>query len=235
MKLGIIGAMQVEVEILLENIENVTATEMSGSTFYEGVLCGLTVVVVQCGVGKVSAAICTQILCGKYRVTHLVNTGVAGSLNPELDICDIVVSQDAMYHDMDATVFGYAYGQVPGTKTPAFAADDTLMAYAFGAAEALAPGHTRIGRIASGDQFVCDADVKSRIIAHTQAACTEMEGAAVAHTAARNGVPFVIIRAISDKADGSDVMDYPTFEGIAAQRCAQVTMAMAEQLKESEK
>lgn len=229
MKLGIIGAMEAEVALLLEKIENVKTTEIAGSKFYEGTLCGLEVAVVQCGVGKVSAAVCTQILCSVYHVTHLVNTGVAGSLNPELDICDIVVSADAMYHDVDATVFGYAIGQIPGAPT-VFSADEMLMAYAFAAAETANPGHTRIGRIASGDQFVCDADIKQKIIAATQGSCTEMEGAAIAHTAVRNGIPFVIIRAISDKADGSDVMDYPVFEGIAAQRCAQVTMSMAAQL-----
>ena len=230
-KLGIIGAMQVEVELLLSAMENRKTTEKAGSTFYEGTLEGLDVVVVQCGVGKVNAAICAQILCDLFAVTHIVNTGIAGSLNAGLDIGDLVVSSDAMYHDMDAVHFGYAFGKVPGMDTVAFPADKAMIDYAFAAAEAVNPGHTRIGRVASGDQFVAEKAVKERIIANTQGLCTEMEGAAIAQTAYRNGIPFVILRAISDKADDSADMDYPTFERIAAHRCAEVTGNLARQLK----
>ena len=233
-KLGIIGAMQVEVETLLGQMENKTERKKAGSTFYEGILAGLSVVVVQCGVGKVNAALCVQILCDCFGVTHLVNTGIAGSLCADLDIGDLVVSQDVMYHDFDCVNFGYPYGKVPGMDVIAFPADETLLAYAFAAAERVNPGHTRVGRIASGDQFVADKALKERIIAHTQGLCTEMEGAAIAHTAYRNGIPFVILRAISDKADDSAEMDYPTFERIAAHRCAQVTQSLARQLKEAE-
>ena len=231
-KLGIIGAMQVEVEILLGAMENKKSQEKAGSIFYEGVLNGLDVVVVQCGVGKVNAAICTQILCDLYQVTHLVNTGIAGSLCADLDIGDLVVSRDAMYHDVDAVHFGYPMGKVPGMDTTEFPADETMMNLAFAAAEAVNPGHTRIGRVASGDQFVAEKALKERIISVTQGLCTEMEGAAIAQAAYRNAVPFVILRAISDKADDSAEMDYPTFERIAAHRCAEVTMRLAEQLKQ---
>ena len=230
-KLGIIGAMQVEVEILLGAMENKHSMEKAGSTFTSGTLEGLDVVVVQCGVGKVNAALCTQILCDLYDVTNIVNTGIAGSLCAQLDIGDLVVSSDAMYHDVDAVHFGYPFGQVPGMDAVAFPADKTLMDYAFAAAEAVNPGHTKIGRVASGDQFVAEMTVKERIIAVTQGLCTEMEGAAIAQTAYRNAVPFVILRAISDKADDSAEMDYPTFERIAAHRCAEVTMHLAKQLK----
>ena len=232
-KLGIIGAMQVEVEILLGAMENKTAMEKAGSTFYEGTLNGLPAVVVQCGVGKVNAAMCTQILCDLYNVTHLVNTGIAGSLCADLDIGDLLVSSDAMYHDMDAVHFGYPFGKVPGMDVTAFPADETMIRYAFAAAEAVNPGHTRIGRVASGDQFVAVKELKEKIIANTQGLCTEMEGAAIAQTAYRNGLPFVILRAISDKADDYAEMDYPTFERIAAHRCAEVTMHLAKQLKEA--
>jgi len=233
-KLGIIGAMQVEVEILLGAMSNKKSAEKAGSVFYEGVLNGLDVVVVQCGVGKVNAAMCTQVLCDLYGVTHLVNTGIAGSLCAELDIGDLVVSRDAMYHDLDVVHFGYPMGQVPGMDVIAFPADGTLMDYAFDAAEAVNPGHTRIGRVASGDQFVAENAVKERIIAVTGGLCTEMEGAAIAQTAYRNAVPFVILRAISDKADDSAEMDYPTFERNAAHRCAEVTMILAERLKNAD-
>ncbi len=232
MKLGIIGAMTVEVETLVEKLENPVSRVIAGSTYYEGRLEGLDVVVVQCGVGKVNAAMCAQTLCNLYDVTHIVNTGVAGSLNAELDIGDLVISRDAMYHDFEVTALDYPYGKVPGMDVIAFPADERLMTLAFAAAEAVNPGHTRLGRVASGDQFVCRKEQKDQIIDNTGASCTEMEGAAIAHTAYRNGVPFVILRAISDKADDSAEMDYPTFEAIAARRCAAVTGNLAKMLCE---
>lgn len=233
-KLGIIGAMKIEVETLLEKMENVTSATHAWSHYYEGTLEGLPVVVVQCGVGKVNAAMCAQILCSCYGVTHLVNTGIAGSLCADLDIGDLVVSKDAMYHDFDCNAFGYPSGKVPGMDVIAFPADETLMSYAFAAAESVNPGHTKIGRIASGDQFVASKELKERIIATTEGLCTEMEGAAIAQTAYRNGLPFVILRAISDKADDSAEMDYPTFEHLAAHRCAEVTQSLARKLLEHE-
>ena len=187
--------------------------------------------VVQCGVGKVNAAMCAQILCSCFDVTHLVNTGIAGSLSAQLDIGDLVVSRDAMYHDFDCVHFGYEMGKVPGMDVVSFPADEQLMQYALSAAESVNPGHVKIGRVASGDQFVAVKALKEQIISRTQALCTEMEGAAIAQTAYRNALPFVILRAISDKADDSAEMDYPTFERIAAHRCAEVTRSLARQLR----
>ena len=229
-KLGIIGAMTVEVALLKENMENMAVSTHAGMEFCEGKLNGLDTVVVQCGVGKVNAAMCAQILCSVFGVTHLVNTGIAGSLDAQLDICDLVVSQDAMYHDFDCVHFGYEMGKVPGMDVVAFPADEKMMALAMKAAEAVNPGHVKVGRVASGDLFVAEKAAKDAIIAKTQAICTEMEGAAIAHAAYRNGVPFVILRAISDKADGSAEMDYPTFEALAAQRCAAVAMNLTKEL-----
>ena len=234
MKLGIVGAMREEIETLVEKLTEVRQTKYAWSTYYEGKLEGLDVVVVQCGVGKVNAAMCVQTLCNCYSVTHVANTGVAGSLCAQLDIGDLVVSQDAMYHDFDCNYVGYPTGQVPGMDVIAFPADEKLMECAFAAAEKVNPGHTRTGRVASGDQFVASKELKEKIISITGALCTEMEGAAIAQTAYRNGVPFVILRAISDKADDSAEMDYPTFEKIAAHRCAAVTMELARSLKASE-
>lgn len=233
-KLGIIGAMEEEVETLLGLMEEKRESQKAGSRFYDGVLEGLPVTVVQCGVGKVNAALCAQILCDCFGVTHLVNTGIAGSLCADLDIGDLVVSQDAMYHDVDAVAFGYPVGKVPGMDVTAFPADDALIGYAFAAAEAVNPGHTKIGTVASGDQFVASREVKERIIEITKALCTEMEGAAIAQTAYRNQLPFVILRAISDKADDSTTMDYPSFERLAAHRCSAVTQALAKRLWEAE-
>ena len=210
-KLGIIGAMQQEVETLLGVLENCKTENRGGCTFYAGQLEGLEVVIVQCGVGKVNAAMCAQILCDRYQVTHIVNTGIAGSLCADLDIGDLVVSRDAMYHDFDCVHFGYEMGKVPGMDTVAFPADERLIRFAFAAAEEVNPGHTKIGRVASGDLFVAEKNAKNAIIEKTEALCTEMEGAAIAHAAYKNKVPFVILRAISDKADDSAEMDYPTF------------------------
>ena len=231
MKLGIIGAMDVEVAALKEKMEEICVQTHACSQYYAGKLEGLDVVVVQCGIGKVNAALCAQVLVSVYGVTHIVNTGIAGSLCADLDIGDLVVSRDAMYHDFDCNAFGYPTGKVPGMDVIAYPADGTMMELAFAAAESVNPGHTKMGRVASGDQFVCEKAMKERIISVTGALCTEMEGAAIAHAAYRNGVPFVILRAISDKADDSAEMDYPTFERIAAHRCAEVTCALARSLR----
>lgn len=230
MKLGIIGAMDVEVAALKEKMENKLTSVKAGMEFCEGKLEGLNAVVVQCGVGKVNAALCAQILCDCYGVTAIVNTGIAGSLCTELDIADLVISRDAIHHDFDLRFWGRPVGQVPGFDVTAFPADEKLVELAFQAAEAVNPGHNKVGRVASGDQFICSREQKETIIANTQAVCAEMEGASIAHAAYRNGVPFVILRAISDKADDSAEMDYPTFEALAAQRCAQVTMLLAKSL-----
>lgn len=228
--IGIIGAMDIEIATLKENMTEISVCEMAGMSFYKGKLCGREVVVVQCGVGKVNAAICTQMLCCCFHVSCVVNTGVAGSLSNELDIGDFVISADAIHHDMNCLSLNYPVGQVPGLTVRCFAADEALIHHAYSAAEEVNPGHTKIGRVASGDQFVCHKEQKEKIISETGGICAEMEGAAIAHTAYRNQIPFVIIRAISDKADDSAQMDYPTFEKIAAKRCAQVTMGMLKKI-----
>ena len=201
-------------------------------TFYEGTLCGKNVVVVECGIGKVNAALCVQILCDCFEITHVVNTGVAGSLCAELDISDFVISTDAVYHDFDCSAINpnYIVGQIPGFPVRKFTADEQLVNTAFTAAQTVHNGHVRKGTVASGDQFVGDKVKKAQIVEATGALCTEMEGAAIAHAAWRNNIPFVVIRAISDKADDSAEMDYPTFEAIAAKRCASVTLLMAQNL-----
>jgi len=231
-KLGIIGAMTVEVDTLKSKLTNLTVTQKAGMEFYEGILENLPCVVVQCGVGKVNAAMCVQVLCDCFGVTHVVNTGVAGSLCAELDIGDFVIGKDAIYHDFKCSDLNPAYvvGQVPGLPVKFFPADDKMVQLAETAAQLVHKDHVKVGTVASGDQFVSDKQVKAQIIADTGAFCTEMEGAAIAHTAWRNQIPFVIIRAISDKADDSAQMDYPTFEAMAAERCAKVTQNLAKLL-----
>lgn len=229
MKLGIIGAMKVEVESLRDSMESLSAKEKAGMVFYEGLLEGLPAVVVECGVGKVNAAMCVQVLCDLFDVSHILNTGVAGSLSADLDISDLVISRDAMYHDFDCHILNPAYpvGQVPGLSVHRFPADEYMVQTAFDAAQTVHKDHVHIGTVASGDQFVSQKELKAQIIANTGALCTEMEGAAIAHAAWKNGKPFVVIRAISDKADDSAQMDYPTFEAKAAKHCAAVTKTVA--------
>jgi len=169
------------------------------------------VVVVRSGIGKVNAGICAQILVDRFHVDTLINTGIAGSLDAKIDIGDLVISTDALHHDMDAVNFGYEPGQIPRMDVLAFPADEELVKKAVEANQKANPEiHT--GRVASGDQFIAAGDVKDRIAEGFHPLCVEMEGAAIAQVAYLNKVSYVIIRAISDKADNSATMDYPTFE-----------------------
>ena len=233
MKVGIIGAMDVEVAHLIGELGPAAPEPVraAGMEFHEGELGGTSVVVVKSGVGKVDAAVCAEVLASRFGVTHVINTGVAGSLNNALDICDVLVSRDAIHHDVDATNFGYAPGEVPGLGTVAFEADPALRRAAVEAVAAVAPDSKAVeGRVASGDQFVRDDSEKARIRDTFAADCCEMEGASIAQACWLNHVPFVIVRAISDKADGSDAMDYPTFERRAADLCARIVDHMVSSL-----
>lgn len=220
-KIGIIGAMELEVETLKAKLSGERITTRASMDFHEGTLNGTPVVVVRCGIGKVNAALCVQILADLFQVTHIINTGVAGSLNAQLDIGDILISRDAVHHDMDVSPLGYEPGQVPQLDTFAFPADQHMMEEAKAACERVCGDiHALYGRVVSGDQFISSAEVKERLISMFHGDCAEMEGASIAHGAYLNGIPFVIIRAISDKADGSAEMDYPTFEREAAEHSA---------------
>lgn len=225
MKIGIIGAMESEVSALKDAMNTERVVTKAGMNFYEGTLQGAAAVVVQSGVGKVNAAMCVQILADLFQVTHVMNTGVAGSLNADLDIGDILVSVQAIQHDMDVTALGYEPGRIPGFEKREFIAD-AEMADAVAAACRRANPDVNIvkGCVLSGDQFISSAEVKERLITQFHGDCAEMEGASIAQTAALNGIPFVIIRAISDKADGSAEMDYPSFEIQAAEHCAKMVL-----------
>jgi len=213
MIIGIIGAMEEEVAALKEAMEIQEVVEKASMTFCKGVLCGKDVVVVRSGIGKVNAGICAQILVDRFEVDVLINTGIAGSLNAAIDIGDMVISTDAVHHDMDATIFGDEIGQVPRMAVRYFPADAELVAKAKAANEKANPDiKTFTGRVATGDQFVASKEVKERIVSNFGAYCTEMEGVGIAHAAYLNNISYVIIRAISDKADNSATMDYPEFE-----------------------
>lgn len=214
--LGIIGAMDEEVAKIKERLENVEVQTFGGMDFYKGNFEGKSVVVVRSGIGKVNAAVCAQILSDRYQVSGIVNTGIAGSLMAKIDIGDIVLSTDALQHDMDATNFGYPAGQIPRMDVLSFPADPKLLALAKECCGRVNPEiHTYEGRVVSGDQFISDQKKKDWLIETFHGYCTEMEGAAIAQAAYLNGIPFLIIRAISDKADNSANVDYPTFEAQA--------------------
>ena len=231
MKVGIIGAMDVEVARLAREMAVEREMERAGMHFWEGRLGGTEAVVVRCGIGKVSAGICVQILCDLFGITHVINTGIAGSLDEEINIGDVVVSIDAMYHDMDVTALGYEFGQVPQVATLSFAADEMLRKAAVKACKEAAPEIGVFeGRGVSGDQFICDRGKKENIARMFGGLCTEMEGAAIAQAAYLNQIPFVIVRAISDKADESVHVSYDVFEAKAAEHCAAIVEHMVKAL-----
>ncbi len=230
-RLGIIGAMELEVEKLKSQMRVENIVTRASMEFYKGTLGGTKVVVVKSGIGKVNAALCVQILVDEFRVSHIINTGIAGSLNADLDIGDIVISSDVIHHDVDVRIFGYALGEVPGIGVREFIADEKLIALAKDCCQKVNPDtNVKIGRIVSGDQFIGSKEVKEHLIENFHGLCTEMEGASIAQGAYLNKIPFIIIRAISDKADDSAQEDYPTFERKAAEHCANLVKEIASRL-----
>ena len=203
--IGIIGAMQSEVEALFEQMTSKEKIDINNLTFYKGQLFGKDVVIVKCRIGKVNAALCTQLLILKFGVSKVINTGIAGATGAGLKIYDFVVSDAAVYHDFDVEFFGYKLGQVPGMPEK-FEADKALADAAVAAFEKsdLNGEHKVVrGLIASGDQFISGGEKKNFIVSHFAPQCVEMEGCAIAHTCFANSVPFVIIRCMSDTADDS--------------------------------
>ncbi len=231
MKLGIIGAMEEEVAQLKEKMTNFTITTKASMEFYDGLLLGKPVTVVRSGIGKVNAGCCAQILADLFHVDCIINTGIAGSLDASIDIGDIVLCTDAMQHDVDATIFGYSLGTIPRMPVSAFPADEILRAKAKELCEKVNPEiHVHEGRVVTGDQFIADKAKKDFIEENFHGMCTEMEGAAIAQAAYNNNLPFLIIRAISDKADNSAQMDYPTFERQAIEHTVKLMLALVAEI-----
>lgn len=214
--LGIIGAMEEEVSAMKELLCNVEIKTIAGMDFCKGNMDGRDVVIVRSGIGKVNAGICVQILADRYQVSAIINTGIAGSLQAEINIGDIVLSKDALQHDVDVSIFGYELGVIPRMKNSVFPGDERLIKLALECCHKVCGGiDTHVGRILSGDQFISNKEKKDWLIQQFHGYCTEMEGAAIAQAAYLNQIPFLIIRAISDKADDSANMDYPEFEAMA--------------------
>ena len=232
--LGIIGAMDEEVAKIKEQMDNVKVETVASMDFYEGSIHGYPVVVVRSGIGKVNAAMCTQILAVKYKVSAIINTGIAGSLDAKIDIGDIVLSTDTLEHDMDAVAFGYPVGQIPRMDTLSFKADEGLRKLAKEVCQDVNSDISVFeGRVVSGDQFISDKNKKNWLVETFKGSCTEMEGAAIGHAAYLNEIPFLIIRAISDKADDSASVDYPTFEAKAINHSVKLLLGICEKLNKA--
>lgn len=229
--IGIIGAMEEEVIAIRRKMNIKETVHIASMDFYVGELNRKKIVIVRCGIGKVNAAVCTQILIDKFDVSYIINTGVAGGLYPEINIGDIIISSDTVEHDMDVTAFGHEKGYIPRMDKTFFEADKWLVEIAKKAAEGIKGEHkVYVARIASGDQFISSMKAKDEIYTTFTAYCAEMEGAAIAHTCFLNKVPFVVIRAISDKADQSADVNFDEFVNLAARNASNIIEAMIEEI-----
>lgn len=215
--IGIIGAMDEEVDILVDIMDIKETIEKASLKFYKGKIAKKEVVLVRCGIGKVNSALCAQILISEFNVDAVVNTGVAGALNNELDVFDIVISTDAIQYDFDTTVFGHKKGEIPRMESSVFVADEKLVNLAYESSKEQVKNHKILkGRVVTGDRFISSKELKDELVNEFDAYCGEMEGASIAHVCYLNKVPFVIIRAMSDKADGSADVTYEEFVKDAA-------------------
>ena len=228
-RIGIIGAMDEELATIKAAAEIARTEKAADMEFCLGTLGGREVVIVKSGIGKVNAGICAQLLISRFAVTRIINTGVGGAIDSRINIGDIVISTDAVQHDFDVTPIGFAKGEIPYTGLSAFPADETLRKNASEAVQHAVQG-SRIyeGRICSGDQFIASREKKQAILDSFGGLCCEMEGAAIAQVCWLNHVPFVIIRAISDRADHSEEINYASFAALTARRSAAIVCAMIE-------
>lgn len=222
MKIGIIGAMEVEVSEIRESMENVSCEEISGITYYKGIIDKQEVLLARSGVGKVHASVCAQTMILKYSPDVIINTGVAGSLSSKLDIGDLVISDFVVEHDMDTSALGDPVGLISGLNIIKIPSSKHVAEMIHNAAKKIENTNVFIGTIASGDQFICNVNRKNYIVDNFDALCTEMEGAAIGHVCYLNNVDFCIVRAISDKADGTAHMDFPSFVKIAAKKSSKL-------------
>ena len=223
--IGIIGAMEPEVEAIIATLEEKKSETVSRITFYTGKIGEKTVAVAKCGIGKVFAALCAEIMILKFTPDLLVNTGVGGALASGITTGDIVIASDLCQHDMDTSAIGDPKGLVSGINMIFFDADKRANEILLTSAKSLGL-NARLGRIASGDKFIASKEDKTRIMTDFSADACEMEGCAIAQTAFVNGTPFAVVRAISDSADGEATMDYPTFLPLAARNSTNLTLAL---------
>ncbi len=226
--IGIIGAMSIEVEAIKELMTDKNEQVFSGITYVCGKLSGKDIVVAKCGIGKVSAAVCTQTMILKYSPDLIVNTGVGGSLSTELSIGDIAVAKAVVQHDMDTSPLGDPVGYISGLNVVEIPCDSDTVNAALGCIESLGTVKGVAGTIASGDQFIADKAKKDDIVEKFGAIVCEMEGASIGHVCYMNDVKFAVVRAVSDCADGSSHMDYAKFLPIAAANATEIIRRMVE-------
>ena len=230
--IGIIGAMEEEITNLKSHMQVDEVQTIAGMSFFKGAVKGTKLVLVRSGIGKVNAGICTQILASVYGVDTVINTGIAGSLNADIDIGDIVVSTSLVQYDVDARNFGYKLGEIPIMNIVEFPADKYLIDKTQSVFDSLGLGIKLYkGMVATGDKFVSEDGLKAEIISNFHAYCVEMEGAAIAQAAMLNNMACVVIRAISDKADNSADVDYRSFEAKAIENMSKISLALVDSLK----
>jgi adenosylhomocysteine nucleosidase len=229
-RIGLIGAMDSEIAHYLEAMESVESQTIYGIQFYQGRLEQHPVVLCKSGVGKVNAAICTQLLIERFRIEKIIFTGVAGALHPDLDIGDIVISTECQYHDIDASVLGFPKGTIPFQETSIFPADPDLIQLAVEAGEQIGKQKVMSGKVLSGDQFISDPQLVRLLHQDLSGVCVEMEGAAVAHVCFLTGVPYVVIRSMSDRADQSAHVNFVEFEKLAAKRSYRLVCSILQKL-----
>ena len=226
-RIGIIGAMAQEVNILAGQLDNAERYEHAGFVFHTGTRHGLEVIILQSGIGKVNAAVGTAILLERHQPDAIINTGSAGGFAPDLAIGDVIISDEVRHHDVDAVVFGYELGQVPGMPA-AYHADSRLRDIARGAIAALGEVNVREGMIATGDAFMADPERGAATRAQFPAMlAVEMEGAAIAQTCYLYDCPFVVIRALSDiPGSGDNHLSFEQFLDIAADHSSRMVDQM---------
>ncbi|MFC7062431.1 5'-methylthioadenosine/adenosylhomocysteine nucleosidase [Halobacillus seohaensis] len=228
---GIIGPMEVEIDLLRSHMDVENTKEKGKLTFYEGELKGQPIVLVQSGIGKVNASVAAQILVSEFDVDLLVNSGVAGGIHPDLGLGDIVISTETVHHDMDETAKGYEPGQIPYMDTKFFKADEELINLARKGTKGL-PDYVDVfeGRIATGDQFIAEKEKTEWIYDTFNAYVVEMEGAAVGQVAYLNNIPYVVIRSASDDAGEEAAEIQENFVEEAAQNSSQVIEKILEEM-----
>lgn len=223
---GIIGAMAVETDAIKALVEDAQKETFGGVEFVRGRLCGKEVVVAQCGIGKVFAAICAEIMILKYAPDRIINTGVAGTLSNEVGLLDVAVSDSVVEHDMDTSPLGDPVGLISGINIVNIPASKPLVEEIKAAARRIGVKCVS-GVIASGDQFIADKEKKEYIRDTFSAIACEMEGAAIGHTCYVGGVDFAVIRCISDNADeAAGEMDYPTLCQKAAEQSQRLLLEL---------
>lgn len=227
--IGIIGAMQSETAAIVGGMKDAVTQEISGIPFVRGEWCGKEVVVATCGVGKVFAALCTEAMILTYHPEYIINTGVAGALDPTLRILDVVIADQVVQHDMDTSPLGDPAGMISGINEVYLPADEGVSSKLAWAAAKLGVFAMK-GAVASGDQFIAEGEKKEHIRRNFGAACCEMEGAAIGQVCYVNKVPFAILRAISDGASEGAIMDFPVFAEKAAEQSVNILQQMFKNL-----